>query len=176
MYCSTTGNERSFWPAIWVPSPKNLTPKPSMVPPSAVSVSSAAVPDDGAELQSLLPRLPEQQRDVGVVAGVENHVRLGALQLGDQRGKVGRGRRITFLQHQVEAGLLDAGLVALRHVDAVGAVLVNDGNPQILWLLAEFRFRILRDEVRRHHAVLVAGRLRAEDIFVALVVEHAAGN
>jgi hypothetical protein len=42
-YWMTTGNERSFWPAIGVPSPKNLTPKPSMVPPSGMSVSSAAL-------------------------------------------------------------------------------------------------------------------------------------
>src|SRR5436190_10116655 len=43
MYCSTTGFERSFWPAICAPSAGNLTPKPSMVPPSGMSTSSAAL-------------------------------------------------------------------------------------------------------------------------------------
>ena len=35
---------------------------------------------------------------------------------------------------------------------------------------------VLGDEVHRHHAELVAARLRAEDIFVILVVEHRRGN
>src|SRR5204863_7164425 len=39
MYCNTTGNERSFCPAICDPSAGDLTPKPSMVPPSGTSTS-----------------------------------------------------------------------------------------------------------------------------------------
>src|SRR4051812_11748594 len=42
-YWMMTGNERWFWPAIPSPSVKNLTPKPSMVPPSGTSTSSAAL-------------------------------------------------------------------------------------------------------------------------------------
>ena len=132
--------------------------------------------DQRAELQPLFARLAQQQRDVGIVAGVEDHVGPGTLQLGDQRGKIGRGRRIAFLHHDVEAGLLGAGLVALRHVDAIGAVLVDDGDAQILRLLAELGLGVLGDEVHRHQAELVAARLRAEHVFVVLVVEHAGGN
>ena len=97
--------------------------------------------DQGAELQPLFARLAQQQRDVGIVAGVEDHIGPGALQLGDQRGEIGRGGRIAFLQHDVEAGLLGAGLVALGHVDPVGAILVDDGDAQILRLLAELGLR-----------------------------------
>src|SRR5262249_40659323 len=43
MYWMMTGNERWFWPAIPSPSVKNFTPKPSMVPPSGTSTSSAAL-------------------------------------------------------------------------------------------------------------------------------------
>src|SRR5206468_4018513 len=42
MYWMMTGNARSFWPAM-APSPRNFTPKPSMVPPSGMSTSSAAL-------------------------------------------------------------------------------------------------------------------------------------
>ena len=94
--------------------------------------------DDGAELQALFARLAQQQRDVGIVAGVENHIGPGPFQFGHQRGKIGRGGGIAFLHHEIEAGLLGAGLVALGHVDAIGAVLVDDGDAQILRLLAEF--------------------------------------
>ena len=109
-----------------------------------VDAIAGAMADQGAELQPLLARLAQQQRDVGVVAGVEDHVGPRALQLGHQRGEIGRSGGIAFLQHDVEAGLLGAGLVALGHVDAVGAVLVNDGDAQILRLLAELLLGVLR--------------------------------
>ena len=134
-----------------------------------VDAVARAMADEGAELQPLLARLPEQQRDVRIVAGVEDHVGPRALQLGDQRGEIGRGGGIAFLQHDVEAGLLGAGLVALGDVDAIGAVLVDDGDAQILRLLAELLLGVLRDEIHRHHAELVAGRLRTEHVFVVLV-------
>ena len=56
-----------------------------------VDAVARAVADQRAELQPLLARLAQQQRDVGVVAGVEDDVRPGALELGDQRRQVGRG-------------------------------------------------------------------------------------
>ena len=141
-----------------------------------VDAVARAVADQRAELQPLFARLAQQQRDVGIVAGMEDHVGPGTLQLGDQRRKIGRGRRITFLQHDVEAGLLGAGHVALGYVDAVGAVLVDDGDAQILRLLAELGLGVLGDEVHRHQAELVAARLRTEDILVVLVLEHRRGN
>ncbi len=114
--------------------------------------------DQGRELQALLARLTAEQGDVGVIAGVEDHIGPRALQLGDERGKIGRGGGIAFLHHDVEAGLLGAGLVALGDVDAVGAVLMDDGDAQILRLLAELLLGVLRDEIHRHHAELVAAR------------------
>src|SRR5262245_22681949 len=39
---NTTGNARSFWPRSGLPSPRNFTPYPIMVPPSGMSVSRAA--------------------------------------------------------------------------------------------------------------------------------------
>ena len=45
-----TGNARSFWPAIGAPSPSNLTQKPSMVPPSGRSTSSAALRSASASI------------------------------------------------------------------------------------------------------------------------------
>src|SRR4029450_235891 len=39
---NTTGNARSFWPRIGLPSPRNFTPYPIIVPPSGRSVSRAA--------------------------------------------------------------------------------------------------------------------------------------
>ncbi len=103
---------------------------------------------------------------------MEDHIGPSALQLGDERGQIRSGRRIAFLQHHIKAGFLGAGLIALRYVDPVGAILVDDGDAQILRLLAEFGDGVLGDEIHRHQAELVAARLRAKDIFVILVVEH----
>ena len=137
-----------------------------------VDAIARAMADDRAELQSLFARLPEQQRYVGIVAGVEDHVGASAFQFRHQRGKIRRCGGIAFLHDDIEAGLLRARLVALCHVNAIGAILVNDGDPQILRLLAELLFRVLRDVVRRHHPELIAARLRTEHVFVVLVLEH----
>ncbi len=137
-----------------------------------VDAVAGAMADQRAPLQALLARLAHEQRDVGVVAGVEDHVRPRALQFRHQRREIGRGRRITFLQHDLHSGLLGAGLVALGDVDAVGAVLVDDGDLQILRILAELFLGIIGDEIHRHLAELVAAGLRAEHIFVVLVGEH----
>ena len=45
-----TGKARSFWPAIGESGPSNLTPKPSMVPPSGRSMSSAALRSASASM------------------------------------------------------------------------------------------------------------------------------
>jgi hypothetical protein len=103
---------------------------------------------------------------------VEDHVGPRALQFCHQRGKIRRSSGIAFLQHDLETGLLRAGIVALGNVDAVGAVLMNDGNAQILRLLAELLLGVLRDEIHRHHAELVARGLRAEYVFEILVGQH----
>ncbi len=53
---------------------------------------------------------------------------------------------------------------------------MDDGDAQVLRLLAELGKRVLGDEIHRHQAELVAARLRTEDIFVVLAVEHGGGN
>src|SRR5207245_2751121 len=116
----------------------------SMVAPSGRFTSSAALRSESASMppyflmalgrtssvkaQALLARLAQKQRDVGVVAGVEQDVGAGALELDHEGREVGRGGRVAFFQHDVEAGLLRPLLVALRDVDAVRAVLVDDGD------------------------------------------------
>src|SRR6202035_54449 len=92
-----------------------------------VDAVTRAMADDGAELQALFAGLPEEQRDVGIVAGVEDHVGPGALQFCHQRGEIGSRGGVPLLHHDVEAGFLGADLVTPGHVNAVSAVLVDDG-------------------------------------------------
>src|SRR6267378_450235 len=135
-----------------------------------------AVADHGLELQALLLRLAQEQRDVGVVAGVEQHVGTRALELGDQAGQVGRGRRVAFLEHDVHAVLPALRLVARGDAGAVRPVLVDDGDPHVLRRDAEFRLRVVIDVVARGGAELVAVRLRAEHVGELPVLEHRGGD
>src|SRR5207249_11076800 len=89
-----------------------------------------SVADHRLELQALLLRLAQEQRDVGVVAGVQQHVGTRALELGDQAGQVGRGRRVAFLEHDVHAVLPALRLVARGDAGAVRAVLVDDRSEE----------------------------------------------
>src|SRR5437764_1371493 len=57
-----------------------------------------------------------------------------------------------------------------------GSIVMDDGDAQVLRLLAEFFFRILGDEVHRHKAELIAAGLRAKDVFEVLVRDHGRGN
>src|SRR2546423_502741 len=63
-----------------------------------IDAVAGAVPDQCREAQPELARLAQEQRDVRVVAGVEDHVRLAALQLGDERRQVGGGGRIALVE------------------------------------------------------------------------------
>src|SRR5207249_4964413 len=191
MHCTMTGNARSFWPAM-APSPAKCTPTPSMVPPSDRSTSSAALRLAPASLPPhlliargstsllntwvLLAGLAEEQGDVGVVAGVEQHVGPGALELDHERREIRRGGRVAFLEHEVEAGLARALLVALGHVDPVGAVLVDDGDLDVLRVLLELLLRVLGDEVHGHHPELRPTGLRAEHVLEVPVLEHGRGD
>ena len=83
----------------------------------------------------------------------------GALQLGHQRGEIGRGGGVAFLQHHVEAGLLGALFVALGDVHAIGAVLVDDGHAQVLGVLPELGLGVLGHEVGGHQPELPTTRL-----------------
>src|SRR5437667_120445 len=135
-----------------------------------------AVADHRLELQALLLRLAQEQRDVGVVAGVQQHVGTRALELGDQAGQVGRGRRVAFLEHDVHAVLPALRLVARGDAGAVGAVLVDDGDLHALRRDAEFRLRVVINVVARGGAELVAVRLRAEHVGELPVLEHRGGD
>src|SRR6266446_3819704 len=135
-----------------------------------------AVADHRLELQALLLRLAQEQRDVGVVAGMQQHVGTRALELGDQAGQVGRGRRVAFLEHDVHAVLPALRLVAGGDAGAVRPVLVDDRDPHVLRRDAEFRLRVVIDVVARGGAELVAVRLRAEHVGELPVLEHRGGD
>src|SRR5207244_173241 len=134
-----------------------------------------AVADHRLELQALLLRLAQEQRDVGVVAGVQQHVGTRALELGDQAGEVGRGRRVAFLEHDVHAVLPALRLVARGDAGAVGAVLVDDGDLHALRRDAEFRLRVVIVVVARGGADPVTVRMQAGRITEILYTEHRGG-
>src|SRR6266498_3180649 len=96
-----------------------------------------------------------------------SHVRISyaVFCLKKKRRQIRRRRRVSFLQDDREASLLGALLVALRDVDAVGNVLVTDGDAQRLGLLTELGLRVLSEKVRRHQPELPPARLPPEDVF-----------
>ena len=120
--------------------------------------------------------MAQEERDVRVVAGVQQHVGARALELGDQAGQVGSAGGIALLQHDVHAVLLALRFVALRDADAVGPVLVDDGDAQIARLDAELGFGVEVDVVARPGAELVGMRLRPEDVVQLLVLENRGGD
>ncbi len=128
------------------------------------------------ETQAVLARLAQEQGDIRVVSGVRDHVGLGALELGYQHREVGRGRRITFLEHDLEAGLLRISLVGGGNADAVGTVFVNQRDLDLLGLDAELGLGMLVDEARKGLAVLIGMNLRAEHVLQILVLEHGGRN
>ena len=67
---------------------------------------AGAVADQRRPLEPLLRAWRQEQRDVRVVAGVQDHVGARAPQLGHQAGEIGRGRRVAFLEHDLHAVLL----------------------------------------------------------------------
>ena len=137
---------------------------------------AGAVADQRHELQARFLGLAQEQRDVRIVAGVQDHVGLRAAQLGHQRGEIGRGRRIGFLVHDLHAELFALRLVAHRDADAVGAVLVDDRDLEVLHLLAELRLGVLGEELARGFAELVRMDLRPEHVLQLPVLEHRGGD
>ena len=129
------------------------------------------VADIGAHAQPLLLRLTKEERNVGVVARVEEYVGPDRPELGHERGEVGRAGRVAFLEDHIEPQLLGPRLVAERHVGAVGAVLVDDGQPQLLGRLLELLLRELVDVLDRQRAELVTGGLGAEGVLEVASVE-----
>jgi len=113
---------------------------------------AGAVADHRLELQALLLRLAQEERDVRVVPGVQQYVGLLALQFRDQAREIERGPRVAFLQHDLHAVLLALRLVARGDADAVGAVLVDDRHLEILRLDAELGLGVVVDVVARRGA------------------------
>ena len=128
------------------------------------------------EAKAVLACLAQEQGDVGIVSGVRDHVGFGALELGYQHREVGRGRRIAFLEHDLEAGLLGIGLVGGGNADAVGTVFVNQRDLDVLGLDAELGFGVFADEVRKGLAVLIGMNLRPENVLQVFVLEHGGRN
>ena len=107
---------------------------------------------------------------------MRDHSCAGALDLGHQHGEVGGGRRITFLEHDLEAGLLGIGLVGGGNADPVGAVFVNQRDLDILGLDAELGLGVFADEACKGLAVLIGMNLRAENVLQVFVLEHGGRN
>ena len=107
---------------------------------------------------------------------MRDHVGLRALELGHQHREIGGGRGIAFLEHDLESGLLGIGLVGGGDADAVGTVLVNQRDLDVLGLHAEFRLGMFGKEAREGLAVLVGVNLRAEHVLQVLVLEHGGRN
>ena len=99
-------------------------------------------------------------------------VRAGPLELGHQRGEIGRGGRITFLHDDLQAALFGEPLAGVGDADAIGAILVDDRDLDGAWLGAELRLGVVGDKGRERLAVLVGINLGAEDVLQVLVLEH----
>ena len=95
---------------------------------------------------------------------MRDDVGAGALELGDQRREIGRGRGIAFAQHDLQAGFLGVMLVGCGDADAVRPVFVDERNLHVLGLDAELRLGVLGDEAGERLAVLVGVDLRAEHV------------
>ena len=102
-----------------------------------------AVSDHCAKAQAHLARLSQEERDVGIVSRVEDDIRTLTLELGDEGRQIGRGGGIAFVDDDFEARLARALLNALRHVDAVCSVFVDNGDTQVLRRLAELLLRVV---------------------------------
>src|SRR5712664_784535 len=116
-----------------------------------LQLGELAVPGPVADVdpqpQPLLPGLVEEQVDVRVVAGVEQHVGPRGAQLGYERGEVGGLDRVAFLEHHLHADLLGLRLVGRGHAGAVGPVLVDDGGPDVLGRLLQLLLRVVGDVI-----------------------------
>jgi hypothetical protein len=135
---------------------------------------AGAVADQRLELQALLLCLPQEERDVRVVAGMQDDVGAGALELRHQARKVGRGRRVAFLHDDVHAHLLAFDVVRRGDAGAVRTVFVDDGDAHVLRRNAELRLRVVVDVFAGGLPVLIAVHGRPEDVLELLVLQHRA--
>ena len=136
-----------------------------------------AVADQHLEAQAGLARLAQEQRDVRVVAGVQDNVGARAPELGHQRGKIRCARRVAFPEHD----LIDAARLALRDIrlgdaGAVRSVLVDHRDLEVLGIDAELGLGMLREERRTGFAVLIGMNLCPEHVVEVLALEHRGGD
>jgi hypothetical protein len=94
------------------------------------------------------------------------------LELGDERGEIRCGRRIAFLQDQLQALVLGEPLTRVGHADPIGSVLVDNGDFYVLGLGVELGLRVVGQESRERLAILIGMDLGAEDVRQVLVLEH----
>ena len=130
------------------------------------------VPQVGLHAQALLLRLAQEQVDVRVVPGVEQHVGPRGAQLGHERGEVGGLRGVAFLQHDLHAVLLALGLVGRGHAGPVGPVLVDDGDAHVLGRLLQPLLRVAGDVVHAVDAEEAPVGLGAERVLEVPVLQH----
>ncbi len=153
---------------VWKPS--------ASLPKASFSLASwlcpAPWPDVDPDPQPLLPGLVEEQVDVRVVAGVEQHVGPRGAQLGHERGEVGGLDRVAFLEHHLHADLLGLGLVGRGDADPVGPVLVDDGDAEVLDRLLQLLLRVVGDVVDGAGAEEAAVGLRPEGVLEVAVLHH----
>ena len=137
---------------------------------------SGAGAEQHLEAKTVFPRLPQEQGDVGIVAGMRNDLGAGALDLGHQRGQIGGGGRIALLEHDLKPSLLGIRLVCCGNAASVGAILVNQRNLDVPGLDAELGLGVFGDETRESLAVLIGVNLGAKDIMQIPVLEHRGCN
>src|SRR5215813_1353781 len=104
---------------------------------------AGAVPDVDLHAQPLFLRLAQEEGDVRVVAGVEQHVGPLRAQLRHERGQVGRLDRIALLENDLHALLLGFRLVGGGDTGAIGAVLIDDGGAHVLGRFLELVLRVV---------------------------------
>ena len=103
---------------------------------------------------------------------MQDDIRLCPFQLGHERGKIRGGGRISLFQHEFHAVSFDAHFIAGGDSGAVWSVFMDDGDPDILDILAESRFRVMGDKIRRNQPILIAMNLGSEYVFEVSALEH----
>ena len=137
---------------------------------------AGTIADQHLEAQAGLARLSQEERDVGVVAGVQDDVGLCTLEFGHQRGQVGRRGRVALTHRYLEALFLGEALAGLTDADSIRSILVDDGNLDVRGLLAELRLGVVGEKSRGGLAVLVGMHLRAERVGEVAALDHRGGD